>query len=785
MMNLDWYRRRPLFYLAIFFSIGIIIQFYYSPSLTILVVGVGLIGLIALFVKSDDIVFVVLILFLATGYGMFRLSQIHHTPNTLIRQLTDSEMKVMYSGTVLAVDSTRNGYFYCMTEPNTIYQRQISARPIQVWLPHAPTDLKTGDRIIGAGIFSEYPRARNPGEFDYRRYQALNQLYYQFSIEYPWELKIIPAAVASGGRWIENIRIHVHTVFSQTLSPENAAFADALILGSRDMVDEHIIETYSELGVIHVMAVSGLHVGFVVLILLILTQLIPIPHRIRILLVIAGLIFYTWLVDFRPSVMRASTMAALFLIASAYEERSDGLNILGLAGLLILFLNPLQLFMLGFQLSFVAVMGIILVYGRIEELLEMKGIRIQQLHPTVKWLAGIILVSLAAFLATIPITAYHFRTIPIYGILVNVLVIPVIGFIVMNLFLVLFGGILWQPAGTFLAALPDWCISLLNTILNFLRSAGLGAIQIPHFGAEYIFVAYAILIIFVLWKYTITKRIALYGLLIGLNLAVLIIGNKTEKLRVTFFDVGQADAALIEAPGNVNILVDAGDISLYSDSGTKVLIPYFNYRGIDHLDVAIISHPHADHIGGFPTILNEMTVDEIWTTRQNYNSELYKNIMELSHIHEISTRFVNSGFDTTIQRLRILTLFPTQDFHDKNINNHSIVQKFLYGENSVLFPGDMEIEIDKKLQPYDSYLKADLFKVPHHGSITSSSIGLLQLISPDYAIISVGHGNKFGHPSQEVLERYSERNILTLLTRDTGAVVFESDGHAWKRIHWR
>jgi competence protein ComEC len=420
-----------------------------------------------------------------------------------------------------------------------------------------------------------------------------------------------------------------------------------------------------------------------------------------------------------------------------------------------------------------------------EELLESRGIRIQQMNPAVKWLAGIILVSLAAFLATIPITAYHFRTVPLYGIMVNVLVIPAIGFIVMNLFLVLFAGIFWQPAGAFLAALPDEGIRLLNMVLEHLRSAGLGAIQIPQFGMEYIFLAYAALIIFVLWKYSLTKRVALYSMLIGLNLAVLILGKKTDTLRVTFFDVGQADAALIEAPGDVNILVDAGDISLYSDSGSRVLIPYFRYKGIDHLNLAIMSHPHADHIGGLPAILKEIPVEEVWTIRQRYNSELYNIIMGIAGNKNTPIRYVTAGFDTIIQDLRILTLFPPQDFHNENINNHSIVQKFLYGESSILFPGDMEVEIDEKLHPYNSYLKADLFKVPHHGSITSSSVHLLQLISPDYAVVSVGEGNKFRHPSEEVINRYEELDIQTLLTSDHGAVIFESDGRGWERIHWR
>ncbi|MBD3274695.1 MAG: DNA internalization-related competence protein ComEC/Rec2 [Candidatus Marinimicrobia bacterium] len=785
MMILDWYRKRPLFWWAIFFSFGIIIQYFQSSAFSILAVVITAMVLLAFFIRSYDILLIILVLIITAGHGSFRLIQTHQTPNNLISQLSESEDKVMYSGTVISLDSTRNGYYYCMTEPYSIYQRQVSARPIQVWLPGLPKALGIGDKITATGVFSEYPRARNPGEFDYRNYQAFKQLYYQFSIEYPWEIKIIPANSASGDRWIEDIRNRVHSIFEHSLSPQSAAFADALILGSRDMVDENLIETYSDLGVIHVMAVSGLHVGFVVLILLIITQIIPIPHRVRVFIVIAGLIFYTWLVDFRPSVMRASTMAALFLIARAYEERSDGLNILGLAALVILFLNPLQLFMLGFQLSFVAVMGIILVYGRMEEVLESRGIQIQQMNPAVKWLAGIILVSLAAFLATIPITAYHFRTVPLYGILVNVLVIPAIGFIVMNLFLVLFAGIFWQPAGAFLAALPDQCIRILNIILEHLRAAGLGAIQIPQFGMEYIFLAYAVLIIFVLWKYSLTKRVALYGVLIGLNLAVLIVGKKTENIRVTFFDVGQADAALIEAPGDVNILVDAGNISLYTDSGTRVLVPYFRYRGIDHLNVAIMSHPHADHIGGLPAILNEIPVEEVWTIRQKYDSKLYKQIVDLAGDQGTPIRYVHAGFDTTIQGLRILTLFPTRNFHNENINNHSIVQKFLYGESSILFPGDMEVEIDEKLHPYNSYLKADLFKVPHHGSITSSSVDLLQLISPDYAVVSVGKNNKFRHPSEEVINRYEEMDIQTLLTRDHGAVIFESDGRGWERIRWR
>ncbi len=781
--SIDWYRRQPLFWWACLFAAGIMLEYYISGLLLASIIIIVLFGTVISF-RGNPVLRVIFVMVVVCSFGILLLASNRNVPDSLIQKLADNEYKVMYTGKVSSLDSTRNGYQYAMTNPLRVYEKEISANPIQIWLPDYSHHIKPGDTLIAAGIFSRYPRARNPGEFDYRKYQSFNRLYFQFSVEYPWEMKILPCTTPNAGSWVAGIREQVHDLFQNALSAEGAAFADALILGNRDMIDENIIDTYSQLGVIHVMAVSGLHVGFVVLILLILSQIIPVNYRYRVMIVLIGLFFYAWLIDFRPSVFRASTMAGFFLLASAFERRYRTLNILGLAAIIILAIDPLQLFMLGFQLSFVAVLGIILIYERMSDILELKGIKIADMHPLVKYFAGMLLVSFAAFLATIPITAYHFRTIPVYGILVNILVIPAIGFIVINLFLVVLAGIIWSPAGEFLAALPDTLIRLLNISLTGLQQIGLGALQIPHFPWVWTILAYVCMVLFVLWKYAAAKRIFLYGSLLGINVLVFVYGNSTDTFRVTFFDVGQADAALIEAPDNVNILIDAGDQSLYSDSGKRVLIPYFQYQGIDHLDILVLSHPHADHIGGALSVLNALPVQEIWTINEVYNSDLYKQILATADNQGVTIRQITAGYDTTIGAMNIVTYFPLQGFTGDNINNHSIVQKFCYGENSVIFSGDIEVEIDEILYPFDSLLNAEIFKVPHHGSITSSSVKLLELVSPDHAVISVGKGNKFGHPSEIVLERYAQAGISAYLTQDHGAVIFETDGINWKRINW-
>lgn len=782
---MDWYRTRPLFWWGILFLIGIVVA-KETPALTI-VLGGGVVVIFYLITKFTShqthtlhtIIFLSVLLL-----GGLRFLNFKHQPNAILLRLADSENSVVFEGTVLQTDSTRTGKYFYDVNPISVYNRLIQAKPIQIWLPENHQSITPGDTLRCVGVVNLFPRARNPGEFDYRKYQKFKQRYFQFSVRYPWEIQVRSGQPAMFHRVISSIQRKITKLIYQAFDPEPAAFASALILGKRDEINREVIDTYSSLGIIHVLAVSGLHVGYVTLILLALLSLLPINFRMKVFFTIAGLALYAAIVNFRPSVVRASVMASILLLAQASEQRYDILNLLGAAALVILVVNPLQLFQIGFQLSFLAVLGIVIFYNRFETALETIGLSIGKLSKPLRYMLGLFLVSVAAFVATAPVTAYYFRMIPVWGLFLNLMVIPLIGVIVIATFVVLITGMFWPALSGIYAEVPNTLIHLMNTILQFLYQSGFHAIHLPGFSASFVLIVYALLTTVLFVKMKNLMRYSFFGVLLLANFFIWR-PNPVHPLRITFLDVGQGDAALIESPHGKTMLIDAGIRTLKSDRGADVIIPYLQYRGIHHIDLAVLSHPHNDHIGGFPSILRKYRVNEIWDSEHSYHTNVMHEIRTLADSQGTRYHLIQAGFDTTLGQIRFRTFFPVSQEIDNNINNHSIVQRLTYGRTAVLFPGDIEATAEPYVDRFGQQIHAQLLKVPHHGSITSSTTEFINTVDPQFAIVSVGAHNKFDHPSDVVLKRYRRQDSKLLLTKEEGAVIFQSDGFHWQQIHWR
>jgi len=782
---LDWYRKRPLFWWGILFSIGIVLA--RETFGLIILLGSGLVIIFFLIVQltsyQTQTLHVIIFLSILLLGGVHYLN-VELRPNPLLLRLASLEKTVVIKGTILHSDSTRTGKSFYEVHPISVYNRLIKAKPIQVWLPENYKSITQGDTIRCAGVVNLFPRAQNPGEFDYRQYQRLKQRYFQLSVRYPWEIQVHSGEPRLFQQLLSSIQRKITAIIHNSFDLQPAAFASALILGKRDEINREIIDTYSSLGIIHVLAVSGLHVGYVTLILLAIFSLLPVDYRTTVILTIAALAIYAALVEFRPSVVRASVMASILLLAQASEQRYDILNLLGAAALLILLANPLQLFQIGFQLSFLAVLGIVLFYNRIETVLETVGLTVESMSKPIRYVMGLFLVSVAAFIATAPLTAYYFRIIPVWGLLLNLLVIPLIGIIVIATFVVLITGLFWPALSGIYAEVPNTLIHLMNTILQFLHHSGFHAIHLPGVSPIIIGFVYTILAGLLFFRAKNFIRYSIFGSLILVNIFVWK-PNAKHELRVTFLDVGQGDAALIESPHGKTVLIDAGIRTLESDRGTDVIIPYLQYRGIDHIDVAVLSHPHNDHIGGFPAILQNYRVNEIWDSRHSYHTKVMQEIRTLADSQGTNYHLVRAGFDTTIDDMHFRTFFPVSQEVDNNINNHSIVQKLTFNKTAILWPGDIEAKIEPYIDRYGSAITAQILKVPHHGSITSSTTEFINTVDPKYAIVSVAAHNKFDHPSDVVLHRYLRSGSKLLLTKEEGAVIFRSDGVRWSRIRWR
>ncbi|MEX2089489.1 MAG: MBL fold metallo-hydrolase, partial [Bacteroidota bacterium] len=259
-------------------------------------------------------------------------------------------------------------------------------------------------------------------------------------------------------------------------------------------------------------------------------------------------------------------------------------------------------------------------------------------------------------------------------------------------------------------------------------------------------------------------------------------------LTASVLDVGQGDAVLIGLPNGKKVLVDAGPQSFNADAGERVVAPFLRRQGITSLDAVLISHPHSDHLGGIQYLLEHFQVGTLVEADSSVASVMHRDVRTSALKRGVALSTVGVGaildFDSTC---RIYVLHPrmTSD-RERNLNNHSLILRIVYGRTSLLLTGDAEVEAEEKvLARYGVFLDSDILKAGHHGSSTSSSEELIDAVTPVSVLVSVGKNNKFKHPSPRVMERYRLKGVEVLRTDLEGALVLESDGERFKRKHWR
>jgi len=528
------------------------------------------------------------------------------------------------------------------------------------------------------------------------------------------------------------------------------------------------------------MAVSGLHVGFIVapfwLIIPWLWQ-----KRWGKWLGLAGLtfllIFYAGLTGFSASVSRASLMAWLLTYGKLFHKLRHSVNLTALAAIILLVLNPERLFDIGFQLSFAAVFIILLVMPETQRLIP-KRYR----YGWIGGLATIVLISIIVQGGLFPILTYYFGEFSIVGPLANALVIPFLSVIIpVGLLFSLFGGFLGTAANTLVVPV-SLSLSWIEGVASTLGSLEFGFLTVTH-NSIFLYLIWLFIVLMITsiriqpirWKMVI-------GFLLALNLFLaesIIKSPASKNLKITVLDVGQGDAIHLKTPNGSNLLIDTGRWSPMGNSGDRVLLPYLEYMGIEELDAVILSHPHADHIGGLPTLIESTDIKTIYHSDYPYDSMLYHRYKELAAEYDIPLVDVFSGDMIEIDpAIRIFVLGPRHGVTpDRNPNNHSVVLRIQYGDTSFLFTGDAETEQEKVLKnQYGDFLNTNFLKAGHHGSRTSTTGSFIERVKPEKTAVSLSFRNRFRHPNREAVTELHRAGSFVSYTSLSGALIYKSDG---------
>ena len=685
--------------------------------------------------------------------------------------------------------------------------------------------LRYGKHITLTGDLRQPQTQRNPGGFDYRSYLARQNV--SGIINHQGLIHIGKQSGFPPLRWIEALRLKTEQIIDDAYSglqtppteasglqtpptEDNLLHAQLLkgiLLGKRGDVPSETLDIFRNSGTFHVLAVSGLHVGLIALFCYLgLSVFRRVPKKAVSLLTIFAVLIYACLVGFRPSVFRASLMAILFLFAKIIDRDADIYNLLAVAALALLLLNPTQLGDVGFQLSFVAVVSIVYLVPKMERLLQNMwdspesgdvSTLIIFKNKALKWLVLSYLVTFAAQLGTTPLIALHFyRAYPL-GIIVGPFAVGLVSLIVGIGMASVCVGFVWLPLAKLLALVTHVLFYVFLQLIGiFGQEWGVMKLAPPTLGLILIYITVCLGITH--WRYVFKQwRIAS---LIGLSVIAVWIWDsafheKGRLLEVITLDVGQGDAAIIRFPDNRTMLIDGGIQRIYYDEkkkrgvdydvGERIIEPYLDANGIRELDLVVLTHPDLDHGGGLAHILQNFKVTHILgIPDMELDSQTHQRIRSIAKTREIPYSFPYRGKIELTSDVLLNLLHPinaaSTDLMDDDKNDDSLVLKLSYGEVDILFTGDIESIGESRIIESQQDLRSDILKVPHHGSRTSSSARFLDAVQPRYAIFSLGLGNRYQFPHAGVVERYKERNCVQLRTDQLGAIILKTDGtHCW------
>lgn len=793
----------PVIKISLFFIAGIIVAHFTdtSQSVYLILFFTALIFAVILkFIKRTNlieaaasIVIYTAIFSSAVLITLMQQENLHYLPDDLYK-----EKDVTAYGTVTSVDLFREYEIRFELQCDSVLTKDKKFnKPVTLLcrirdtnnkkLRRVYENLLPGNYISFNGNYSKGRERRNPGEFDYDKFLKSKGISGLITAYQTSGMKKISDVNVLQQASLFSLRRFLDDTISRLHDDKTASLLKGLLLGDRSEISYETKIEFINSGVIHVLAVSGLHVGYILLIFIVLFGRFNLYTRS--FLMITGLIIYMFITGLPPSVFRASVMAIILILAFLTNRSTNLFNSLFLAALIILLLDTRELFNPGFQLSFSAVFSIAAIYPFIQRKIELMKIKRRWLKYILLFLA----VSLSAQLGTLPFTLAYFGKLSMVALAANLVVIPLIGLIVgIGIITLLISFI--TPFAAVYASANELFTNFLFWIVSLTGNLDFSHIRIINFSLFDAIVYYIFLIVFfyafVKFESTAARIIVLF-LISGNLMLFLSLDNKDlltkNELNVLVIDVGQGDAILVKFPNGKTALIDAGDANPFFDNGERIIAPLLDYLGIDKINYGYISHLDADHYGGFHSLIQSGRIESI--IKPLKDTSLTKDIKFENFLlkHSIPIYY----YSREIKKEGNTNLYILNDDSDSvyqklSTNDKSGVVKIVFGNTTFLFTGDIERKAEAYYSGrYKQMLKSDVLKVAHHGSKTSSTEKFIQYAEPEISLISVGIQNKFKHPSESVVERLKTSGSKVLRTDLMSAILLKSDGERIKIVDWK
>lgn len=596
--------------------------------------------------------------------------------------------------------------------------------------------------------------------------------------------------VVGRGSWLDeraaDLRGFVRRVVDAEVgrhSPRSAAIVRAIVIGDRTGLDDETEERLQAAGTYHVLAISGGNIAILAGLLLGGLRLLAVKRPASDLLAAATLLAYAWMVGGGASVTRATSMAVTLLGAHALDHRSPPRNALCVSAGLGLAVHPLGLFDPGAWLSYGATFAILTAVTSLPA-------RLVSAPFLMKAVAGVLIASLAAEAALFPISAFVFSRATAAGLLLNFAAVPLMTLVQVGAIVTLAtcawpAVAAWAGSATHLAA---WALVESARLVD--QAPWLAwRLPPPHAGALAAYYAGWVAVLGAgMWdsRPLAQRRQRLAGGAVAACAGVWVLAAPApwqpagpDQLRVTFLDVGQGDATLVQCPDGTVVLVDVGGAGgSRFDVGRRVIEPAIWAAGVRRLHYLVISHGDADHMGGAAAIVHDLPPREVWEGIPVASHAPLDALRARAAAAGAAWRTVQRGDRLETGEIRFIVHHPGIAEWDRHRvrNDDSVVLEVRYRDVSIVLAGDVEVAGERELLPSVAAAPLRVLQAPHHGSATSSSDDLLEALSPAVVVVSAGRGNRYGHPSAVALRRYAAAGVAVLRTDRDGAVVLTTDG---------
>ena len=679
---------------------------------------------------------------LSLGFGVFSLQDDTLLADT--RELHDQEIVV----SIEALD-----YSY-PTEYGAAFDGRLvledKTYQVRAYLDKDPR-LEPGDRVRGV-----FRLSFTIGKSAYYPADGI------FLVAYPQEHTVIqkyyqPQWHHYPAIWRNQLKEQIENCFPK----DTAGFAKALLLGDRTGIDYETNTSFKLSGISHIIAVSGLHVSILFGMIYFLT------FKRRFLTAFIGIpcvLVFAAIAGFSPSVTRASIMQCLMMVALLFDREYDPLTALGFSAFVMQIVNPYVVTSVSFQLSMGCMLGIFLFSEKIRGLL-MDAKRLGRWRGKLThWVTSSVSVTLSAMVFTTPLVAIYFGAVSLVGVLTNLLALWAITFIFYGIMVVVLLGFISGVIGSVMGWIVSWPIRYVLFVAKVLSSFPLAAVYTESiYIVIWLVIVYLLLGVFLLGK---SKHPLLLTALIIFSLAVAIGLSWLEPVlwecHVTVLDVGQGQSVILHSGGKTYLVDCGGD---YDEGAADKAADTLLSRGISRIDALILTHLDRDHAGGAEYLLQRIETDAVYIPKiQDDEGKAQHLKTRYSSVYELDEDICLSYGGVK------LTVFAPESYNSGNESSMCIL--FQTENCDILIPGDRGFAAERLLLKEHTLPKIELLVVGHHGSKYSTSEELLAATKPEYAYISAGADNRFGHPAQETLDRLAQWGVMTLSTAQEGTIIF-------------